>query len=212
MLLRLTTLAIALLLSTTASAGIIFEDDFDADTIGIPQGTLINWDINSGTVDVVGSSSFGYLCNNSTAGYCLDLDGTPGNATIVTKSAFNLAAGDYEFSFDYGNNFGTGNVLYWGIGTVASGYTNAALGSVVSDAVPNDIYWGSTNGFTLGSALNSVYITFIQNGPQDNGGTVLDNVVLNYLGTGTVPEPGSLALLCLGLLGLSARRRQIQSN
>lgn len=200
----LTVAAFAALLGAPASAGIIFEDDFEADTIGIPQGSLVEWNIAGGTVDVVGGGTFGYLCDNGSAGKCLDLDGTPGNATIVTKTALDLVAGNYQFSFDYGNNFGTSNVLLWAIGT---GAVDAALGSVVSDLVPNDIYWNSTNGFTLASDLNSVFISFQQLGSEDNGGTVLDNVVLEYLGTSSVPEPESLVLLALGLIGLISRRR-----
>ena len=200
-------------LTTSASAGIIFQDNFDADTIGIPQGSLINWTIDAGTVDVVGASTFGYLCNNGTAGYCLDLDGTPGNATITTKTGLSLLAGDYEFSFDYGNNFGTDNKLEWdiGVGALVSGLINIASpthsGDVTSDFVPNDIYWNSTTSFSLGADLSNVYIQFTQLGPQDNGGTVLDNVVLTYLGSSSVPEPGSLVLLGLGLLGLTRQRR-----
>ena len=195
----LTTFIIALCFGATANATMVFEDDFDADVVGIPQPSLLNWNINSGTVDVVGPAAFGFLCDNGTAGNCLDLDGTPGNATITTKLGLNLLAGDYAFSFDYGNNFGFDNVLQWSIGSLANG-------SVASGGVPNDIYVNSLNTFSVGSDTNNVFIQFQQFGTPDNGGTVLDNVTLEFLGAAAVPAPGVPALLGLALVALGLRR------
>lgn len=196
-------LAVLLISLPSANADVIFQDNFDADTQGTPAGSLLNWDINLPSVDVVGSGFHQHLCNNNTAGNCLDMDGSPpGNGQITTKVGLNLAAGNYTFSFDYGNNSANNNSLAWNIGTLADGI-------VYTGVANNNTYSQSVNNFTLSTAALGVYITFTGGGTADARGTVLDNVLLEGPAYTSVPEPSTLSLLSLCILSvLGAGRRQ----
>ena len=188
-------LTVFLVSLSSANADVIFSDNFDADTRGTPVSSLLNWTIDSPSIDVVGSGgTYAHLCNGDTAGNCLDMDGSPGNGQITTKDGLNLAAGEYTFSFDYGNNTNSNNSLAWNIGSLIDGI-------IYTDSSFNNTYTHFSTTFTLSTAASGVFITFAGGGTEDLGGTVLDNVLL-----ASVPEPSMLMLLCLGLLGLSKQR------
>lgn len=187
--------------SATASAAVVFSDNFDANNFN----TI--WSVSDGGVDVGAYS----LCNNGTAGLCVDTEGTGENtnATFSLATPIGLAAGNYNFSFDWGNNDGLDhpngggvNILDW---KISSGLTVLASGSVNSGGAPDFTYANSSTSFFLGSSVTDAVISFSQTGSEgDWGGTVLDNVVLDQ--TSQVPEPATMLLLGLGLLGLGASR------
>ena len=195
-------LTVACLSLSSARADVIFSDNFDADSHGVPATSLLNWNIDQPSVDVVGGGTHGALCNGNTAGNCLDMDGTPaGNGQITTKVGLNLAAGNYTFSFDYGNNSHNDNSLAWNIGSIVNGI-------VLTGVAQNNTYTNSSTSFTLASAMSGVFITFTGGGTPSQGGSVLDNVLLEGPSS-SVPEPSMLVLLALGLMGLgSATRRK----
>jgi len=87
--------AAALLAVTGAQAVEIFSDDFDAAIEGlsiVPTG----WTVTDGTVDVVGTVF--PLCEGT--GLCVDLDGSSGDAGVLSRN-FNLQGGVlYTLSFD----------------------------------------------------------------------------------------------------------------
>lgn len=201
----LTLLSLALLTAPAAAAPIFF-DDFEADAMALGIDTeLVNWTVTAGNLDVVGpGTQWAPLCADSTQ--CLDMDGTPGaNASITTKSTFDLAAGNYAFSFDYGNNRDDNNWLSWSLDGLSLGST------VLSDSGMDRTYTSVLQNFILDSAVNNVSITFTGGGPASYGGTVLDNVLLDFTpnvvgGVTTVPEPSSLLLLSMGLATVALRR------
>jgi PEP-CTERM motif len=96
MLLSLSLIAL-LSITVAARADTVFYDDFSHETLNqLDVPGLTNWNILSGSVDVVGG---GNLC----LGTCLDLDGTnynKGPLSIETKQTFAVAPGWYELYFD----------------------------------------------------------------------------------------------------------------
>ena len=200
----LTLLSLALL-AAPASAAPIFFDDFEDDTIALGIDTsLVNWTVTAGNLDVVGpGTQWALLCADSTQ--CLDMDGSPGaNAAITTKLTFDLGAGSYAFSFDYGNNRDNNNSLSWSLDPLFGA-------TVFSGRAENKTYTSVLQNFTLDSAVTNVSITFTGGGPESWGGTVLDNVRLESAptvvgGVTTVPEPSSLLLLSMGLATVALRR------
>lgn len=187
--------------SMTANAVTIFSDDF--------SGGLANWSggINvSGSItpDVVTSTAF---CGGIAGNTCLDMDGsgTNSNADLSTTAGLALAAGDYTFSFNWGNNTGTGatvdNVLNW---SIIAGTNTLASGSVNSGTVNDFTYALDSTAFTVASAVTGAVIRMWQTGSElDDGGTILDDVLL-----ASVPEPGTVVLLGLGLLGMVVSGRK----
>jgi len=197
---RLALLAFLVLAMPSTYADVIFEDDFNADAVGIPTSSLLNWNIDSPSIDVVGGSTFGYLCNGNTGGNCLDTEGTPGNGQITTKVGLDLGLGDYTFSFDFGNNGTANNSLAWNIGSIIDGV-------IFSGAAQENIYENFSIDFSITSAATGVFISFAGGGASDFLGTILDNVLL-VQNSSSVPEPETLLLLALGLLGLGLRKKK----
>ena len=194
--LRLTAIAAFFCLSFASNAGaaIIFQDDFEADTVlnhAFNGGSLTNWNITDGSVDVVDYPT-SHLCSTK----CIDLDGSTGNAgRIETISSFNLAIGGYELSFDLSGNLrgGSGDTVHVTVGSL--------LAETITSA-PFDPMTHYAFGFTA-LAPTTVTIVFDEDG-GDNEGQLLDNVVLQS----AVPEPMTLALFGSGLIGLGLRRRR----
>ncbi|PCI58930.1 MAG: hypothetical protein COB35_12625 [Gammaproteobacteria bacterium] len=201
---------ILLVFSVNASAGLIFSDNFESDTVaGGVTGSLVNWNITSGNLDVVGLGFAASLCNNATAGHCIDLDGTNSNATIVTKLSYSLSAGTYLFEFDYGNNTTQDNSLFYSIDNINSNLGSLLSGSVSTMFIMDNIYSHFTANFVVSSATN-INIIFRGAGTANSYGSVLDNVSLRSVQTTNVPEPATMTLIMLGLLFIVSRRRLSQ--
>lgn len=192
----------AALFSVGANATVILQDNFDAEA-GAPGVSVLNynsfanWTVSNGTVDVVANTNgWGISCVGGT-GKCVDLDGSTGNAGVLTSSLLSLAAGNYTFSFDISGN--------------QRGYSpdsmTMTLGGFLSQAFTlssSDPWATKTYNFTVSSATSD-YIVFNHTG-GDNVGIMLDNVSLVM--TSKVPEPSSLVLVGLGLLSLGFVRRK----
>lgn len=181
--------AVLMALAAGAQAAVVFSDDFDANPGGlntVPAG----WTVTDGTVDVVGAS----FC---VAGLCVDLDGSTGNAGVLSRS-FDLTGGvEYTASFDLSGNKrgGTDDV------TIQFGTQSLALTGVAAA----DAYATFSIAFTPGA--DGSYVLSFSNAGGDNVGTLLDNVVIES-GTVPIPEPAAFLLMGLGLAALGGWTRR----
>jgi hypothetical protein len=195
---------VALVLAASAAhAGVVLSDNFNSD----PQ--MLNWTGDSTfipvpavtspgqpSVDLIGTGFFDFYPTN---GNYVDLDGSTGsnnNPAGQLNSVLNFPAGTYTLSFDLGGNQRTSRTLttdfFLGLDFIGS------LALLPNDPLAPHSYTFTTSGGVL---------SFIEQGPSDQQGNILDNVTLSS----DVPEPATLSLLGGGLLALgfvSWRRRR----
>jgi hypothetical protein len=181
-------------LAPAATAQTIFTDSFNSEGNSTNYTSFLNWTVNRGSVDV--------LNFYPGSGQGVDMDGSTGAAALlVTKNAFNLAAGNYTLSFDLGKN---GSALESMTVRVGSVFTQ-----LLSDSLAYQTQVPTSFSFNVASATTGT-ISFDHAG-GDNQGYTIDNVSLvrNVVQT-AAPEPGSLALLLplMGGMGMGMRRRR----
>jgi hypothetical protein len=172
------------------------NENFNELTPGLSySGNIGAFHVTSGNVDVVGGAVYGYLCVTPESGNCVDLDGSAQGQ--ISSSLLTLAPGTYTLSFDL-------------IGS-QRGYTTSTtvtLGSLYDQTfvlTSGDVTSGIVNTTITVGATTVVPLIFTSNTPGNNG-ALLDNVSLtDPIAT---PEPASLSLLGIGLVGLVIRTRR----
>ena len=200
---------LAALAAAPAQAGVIFSDNFDADSAAsvLNFNGLINWTVSGGTIDYIRSGGFGISCVGGTGG-CLDMDGSTGNAgRITSRLVFDFDDGvDYFIDLALSGNQrgGASDTLNFGLVRESDG---ALLGGAIGPVAPGAPFSTYTGGFN-GSAAPGSWRLYFEGVGGDNIGAILDNVVLRDNRSATVPEPATLLLSGLALLAAGVVRRR----
>jgi hypothetical protein len=190
--------------ASAANASTVLSDNFDADV------AVLNWTgdatfvpvpstptLGQPSVDLVGATDgFAYLAYNG--GVSVDLDGTEGinfSPAGEIQSVMTLAAGDYTVSF----------LLAGNLRDAPNKTTRVSIGDQFVDITPSS----NAQDYTLYTELfrnASGQVDFMDIGPADQQGNLLDNIVV----TTGVPEPATWAMMLIGFgaVGFAMRRRK----
>jgi hypothetical protein len=179
----------------SSSAAIVIQDDFGSsgaqqnwpgDTVfrSIPQPGDVQ---GLPSVDLVGPGFFPEL---AFSGNSVDLDGSTGlnnNPAGQLQSVAILPTGDYSVSFVLSGN-------QRGFAQQTTQINIGGLGGQSFFITPTDDVYQNYSLTFLGA---SGQLSFIESGPSDLRGNLLDNVVV-----ADVPEPSTWAMMILGFFGV----------
>jgi len=207
-------LAVGLMLSVfptfvIAEQIMLFSDDFnkEAGSNVLNYNSFANWDVSDGAVDIIAQGGYGISCAGG-VGKCIDLDGTVyDSGRLVTKQNFNLLPGVYTLSFAVSGNQ-RGNMTKWSSDTVT-----VSLGNVYSETFTKtaaDPFEVVSRTFTVSNASTG-HLVF-ENAGGDDVGIILDNVRLNADVPTSTPEPATIALLGMGVIGLAGLRKKFYNR
>jgi len=183
----------------SSKAGIVFFDDFNSYSAGIPWTAVGNWTVTSGSVDMVGEGTAWDLLPGN--GMYVDMDGTTLEAGTLQSVDISLEAGDYVLFFDVAGNHRIPGID--GLLVELSGIF-PTLGPA---PIPSNLDFTTlTIPFTVASATTTSIIFGCTGG--DNVGWHLDNVGI-ATADGVIPAPGAVMLGSIGvsIVGWLRRRR-----
>lgn len=173
-----------------------------ADTMSLPSGSTVitGWTVVTDTTAWIGPTN-PFALHANDGDYFLDLTNYQPGAPFagVTQSITTIPGATYSLSFDLGGS------TFWGRpdGIVASAAGSSSTFMTPNTGTNNDWYhetmtFVATSSSTLIELQGEAGFNYIG----------LDNASVDLVSIGAVPEPGSLALMTVGLLGLAAGARR----
>lgn len=167
----------------------------------VSGSTAANTQYGVGNVVLQGSPASG------TTGNFVALDSDfpyPSGMAPITQTLSLINGDTYSLTFSYGvdEQVGYNGAPFDTKLNVGIGGANTVVD--VPDTLGLGVWHTDTINFTANSA--SELLSFLANGGPEGipSFVILDNIVVTQTNTPTVPEPGSLALLSTGLLGLGS--------
>ena len=183
-----------------AQASLLFSDGFQSDTVGGVRapGSLMNWNVNLGSVEVYGPGNK-HCQDPDPNAQCLTLRrmGSPSGGGIESIPLFSLPPDDYLLTFTL-----TGTL----IGSGPPDRVTVSLGDIYLEVFavpvtqPPTVY---TRTIHYGGAPTSGKLSFQEPQGNDNSGAILDNVQLDSSSV-PAPEPSTLSLLAIGFVVMFA--------
>jgi hypothetical protein len=183
----------------SSRAALIFSDNFDSYTAGIPWPGGGQWTVTDPSVDLIGEGTSWDLIPDN--GLYLDMDGSSGNAGTIESISIDLLPGDYILSFDL-----AGNQRQAGDDSVIVQVGGGSLVNATETRGESDPFTTVSISFNVATATSAT-ISFNGVG-GDNKGVLLDNVALNSV-ENIIPAPGAILLgsIGVGIVGWLRRRR-----